>query len=127
MQVFRPSTRLAAVGHVCDNWGAAADSGPRTERIMRTIVDVAVLQGYKLKLIFDDGREGMVDLSYLLGKGVFSCWQDYDVFERVQIGTSGELVWGDQVDLCPDALYLRMTGMKVEDLFPTTRNDVIHA
>ncbi len=94
---------------------------------MRRIVDVTVLDGYQVKLTFDDGKEGVVDVSHLAGKGVFACWQDRETFERVQIGSSGELFWGDQVDLCPDALYLRMTGMSVEDLFPTTRTGVIHA
>lgn len=94
---------------------------------MCKIVDVIVLEGYQLKLTFNDGTEGVVDLSYLLGKGAFSCWLDRDLFGRVQIGTSGELLWDDQVDLCPDALYLKMTGTSVEDLFPAVKNDAIHA
>ena len=94
---------------------------------MRKITDVAVLEGYHLKLTFDDGKNGTVDVSPLVGKGVFSCWQDREVFERVQIGTSGELLWGDQVDLCPDALYLKMTGVRVEDLFPAAKDGLIHA
>ena len=97
------------------------------EKTMRTIVDVTVLQGYQLKLTFDDGKTGVVDVSHLVGNGVFSCWQDRETFERVQIGSSGELVWGDLVDLCPDELYLRMTGTSVEELFPSTRTDAIHA
>jgi hypothetical protein len=36
----------------------------------------------------------------------------------VQIGPNGELVWGDQIDFCPDALYLEITGRKPEELFP---------
>jgi hypothetical protein len=94
---------------------------------MRRIVNVTVLEDYHLELTFDDGKEGVVDLFYLLEKGAFSCWQDRDTFKKVQIGSSGELLWGDQVDLCPDALYLRMTGMNVEDLFPAAKDEAIHA
>ena len=36
----------------------------------------------------------------------------------MRIGSSGELAWGDEIDICPDALYLRITGKKPEDLFP---------
>ena len=74
------------------------------------IRDVTIGEGYALMLTFDDGVQGTVDLSDLAGKGVFACWLDRKVFESARIGSSGELVWNDQVDLCPDALYRRVTG-----------------
>jgi len=89
---------------------------------MRKISKVKALQGYRLELEFDDGVSGTVDLSYLVGKGVFALWCDRPTFEQVRIGSSGELVWGDQIDLCPDALYLKATGKKPEDIFPTLRH-----
>ena len=73
---------------------------------MRRISKVKVLPDYHLELEFDDRVSGTVDLSEAVGKGVFAVWRDPLVFERVRIGSSGELVWGEQVDLCPDALYL---------------------
>ena len=85
---------------------------------MRKISEVRVLQGYRLELEFDDGVCGTVDLTDLAGKGVFALWRDYCAFEQVRIGSSGELVWGDQVDLCPDSLYLKVTGKKPEEVFP---------
>jgi hypothetical protein len=94
---------------------------------MPKISKVKVLHGYRLELAFDDGVSGTVDLADLVGKGVFAVWQDYKAFERVQLGSSGELVWGDQVDLCPDALYLKVTGKKPEDLFPSLRTEPTHA
>ena len=94
---------------------------------MRKITMVKVLQGYRLRLTFDDGVSGKVDLSDLVGKGVFALWRDYHVFEQVQIGTSGELVWGNQVDLCPDSLYLKATSKKPEDVFPALRHEHVHA
>ncbi|NLG83941.1 MAG: DUF2442 domain-containing protein, partial [Firmicutes bacterium] len=63
---------------------------------------------YCLELEFDDGVSGSVDLSHLAGKGVFALWDDYRVFEGVRISSSGELVWGDKIDLCPDSLYLKI-------------------
>ena len=90
---------------------------------MRKISKVRVLQDYRLELEFDDGICGTVDLSDLAGKGVFSLWQDYRAFEQVRIGSSGQLVWSDKVDLCPDALYLKVTGKKPEDVFPALRHE----
>jgi len=94
---------------------------------VRRIKGVEVLSEYRLDLTFDDGTRGIVDLSSLVGKGVFSLWRDPSAFERVRIGTSGELIWNDQIDLCPDALYLRVTGKKPEDLFPALRREPAHA
>jgi hypothetical protein len=94
---------------------------------MRRIKEVKVLAEYRLDLAFDDGTKGVVDLSSLVGKGVFSLWHDPSAFERVRIGTSGELIWDDQVDLCPDALYLKVTGKRPEDLFPALRREPAHA
>ena len=91
---------------------------------MRKIAKVRVLPGYRLELEFDDGVSGSVDLSHLAGKGVFALWDDYRAFEDVRIGSSGELVWGDQIDLCPDSLYLKVT---VEEVFPTLRQEPAHA
>jgi hypothetical protein len=61
--------------------------------LMHKIKEVRVLGQYKVDLVFDDGVRGTVDLSDLVGKGVFSIWCDYGVFEHVQIGSSGELAW----------------------------------
>ena len=94
---------------------------------MRKISEVKVLEGYRLELVFDGGARGVVDLSDLVGKGVFALWYDHHAFEQVRIGSFGELVWGDQVDLCPDALYLRATGKKPEDIFPALRREPTHA
>ena len=94
---------------------------------MRKITMVKVLQGYRLELTFDDGVSGTVDLSNLVGKGVFASWCDYRVFEQVQIGSFGELLWDNQVDLCPDSLYLKATGKKPEDIFPALRHELAHA
>ena len=94
---------------------------------MRRISKVRVLPGYRLELEFDDGVSGTVDLSEAVGKGVFTLWLDPLAFDQVRIGSSGELVWGDRIDLCPDALYLKVTGKKPEDIFPALRHQPAHA
>ncbi len=94
---------------------------------MRRITNVKALQPYRLELTFDDGTSGTVDLAHLAGRGVFACWNDLAVFERVQIGASGELLWADEVDLCPDALYLKVTGKKAEEMFPALRREPVRA
>lgn len=94
---------------------------------MYRITDVKVLEGYNLQLKYADGAEGIVNLSSLVGKGVFSLWNSYDEFKKVSIGSSGELLWGNEVDLCPDSLYLQITGKKPEEIFPNLKREIIHA
>jgi hypothetical protein len=94
---------------------------------MRKVIALKILSGFCLDLTFDDGMHGIVDLSDLAGKGVFELWKDRRAFENVIIGSSGELAWGETIDLCPDSLYLKATGKKPCDLFPSLPNEPIHA
>ncbi len=94
---------------------------------MHKIINVTVLENYKVKLEYADGRQGIADLSDLIGKGVFVLWNDYNAFQNVKIGSSGELSWSDKVDLCPDSLYLKITNQEPEDLFPTLRRKAANA
>jgi hypothetical protein len=90
---------------------------------MHKITSVKVLTDYRLDLQFADGKRGMVDLSRLAGQGVFTVWKDYAVFQQVRIGESGELIWNEQIDLCPDALYLQATQQRPEDVFPALKRE----
>ncbi len=94
---------------------------------MVKITEVRVLLEYRLELVFDNAVSGVVDLSELVGKGVFALWRDRRAFEQVRIGSSGELVWDDKVDLRPDSLYLKATGKKPEDVFPALSRELAHA
>lgn len=94
---------------------------------MYKITDIKVLSNYNIWLKYSDGTEGTVNLSHLVGKGVFSLWNNYEEFRKVSIGSSGELIWGEEVDLCPDSLYLQITGKKPEELFPDIRQEFIRA
>lgn len=95
---------------------------------MHRIVGVDVLDDYCVDLSFSDGARGVVDLSRLVGCGVFSAWKDYSEFRKVRVGETGDLVWPAGIDLCPDALYLKVTGKRPEDEFPALQqHDLAHA
>ena len=94
---------------------------------MFKIAEVKVLQGYRLWLRYADGVEGEVDLSDLSGRGVFAAWNERRFFESVRIDESGALAWGDDLDLCPDALYFRLTGKTPEEVFPMPKASGVHA
>ncbi|MHB8974838.1 MAG: DUF2442 domain-containing protein [Pirellulaceae bacterium] len=94
---------------------------------MLRLIHAEPLAGYKLRLGYADGVTGVVDLSQLVGKGVFQLWNDPETFERISIGTAGELRWSDEVDLCADALYLEITGKQPDEVFPNLRKARNHA
>ncbi len=88
-------------------------------------IEVKPLENYRIWVKYSDGVEGVVDLSDLVGKGVFAVWNDYRDFQKVHIGPGGEIAWSEEIDLCPDAIYLEITGKKPEDLFPKLRELVV--
>jgi hypothetical protein len=86
---------------------------------MKRLVEAKAEQRFRVALRFDDGTRGVADLSDLAGRGVFAAWSVPGQFESLSIGTAGELTWACGVDLCADALYLRVTGGRPGDLFPS--------
>ena len=94
---------------------------------MHTITRVETLDDDRVDLVFADGTRGVVDLSELAGRGVFREWHDYAEFQRVGIAETGELAWLCGVDLCPDALYLKVTGKRPEEEFPALRHELADA
>ena len=81
------------------------------------IVHVEVLPGYRVRLRFRDGTQGEVDLSGHVAKGVFSRLRDHAQFAKVRVSEHGGLAWDDDLDLCSDALYMRITGMTADQVF----------
>lgn len=74
--------------------------------MLHTIKKVEHLEGYKLKLHFNDRSIRIVDLESMLkhAKNMFIPLQDLDYFKTVACdGTT--IYWPNGVDLCPDVLY----------------------
>jgi hypothetical protein len=88
---------------------------------------VRALPNYKLWVRYSDGVEGEVDLGHLVGKGVFALWDDYSAFEQVYIGSEGQIAWSDTIDICPDAVYMTITGKAPEQLFPNLAMETVRA
>jgi hypothetical protein len=82
------------------------------------IITATPLPDFRLKLTFDNTEVGVVDLSSLAGRGVFAAWQQPGVFNQVVVTDDGAVEWPGEIDLCPDALYLTMTGKTLGDVYP---------
>jgi len=80
---------------------------------MHKVIEVKPLKNYWVWIKFSDGIEGEVDLSDLVGKGVFSTWKDTKFFNSVFIDPeSHTIAWEGRIDLCPDTLYAKVLGVE---------------
>ena len=87
-------------------------------------IEVTALPGYRLKMTYSDGAAGEVDLSDLAGRGVFALWDQPGAFESVRVTPWRAIAWSDDVEICADALYLRLTGKAPEEVFPNVAERV---
>jgi hypothetical protein len=90
-------------------------------------IDVKALPNFRIWLRYDDGTEGTVDLSDLAGRGVFKAWCDLAFFDAVHLDAHGAIAWGTDIEICPDAAYLRLTGKSPEEVFPALRSIITNA
>ena len=88
-------------------------------------VEVKPLTNFRIWIRYEDGTEGTIDLSDVAGRGVFAAWNDPAFFQSVRLGSHGAIEWGANIDICPDAMYLRLTGKSPEDIFPSLKS--VHA
>jgi hypothetical protein len=91
------------------------------------ITEAKPRSGFRIFLKFNDGTAGVVDLSPIAGKGVFSKWLESGFFDTVRVSTSGALEWPGGLDLCPDTLYMQLTGKSPEDLYSSISENFAHA
>jgi hypothetical protein len=83
--------------------------------------EVEPRNGFRIWLRYADGVSGEIDLSHLSGRGVFKAWEDRAFFETVHLSEAGAIAWGEEIDLCPDAMYMQLTGKSVDELMPGAR------
>jgi len=78
-------------------------------------VEVKALEKYKIWVKFNDGVEGIVDLSDCAGKGVFEIWNEPGVFENVKARGSG-IEWTDKLDIDATKVYMDITGKSYDEI-----------
>jgi hypothetical protein len=76
------------------------------------VSNVTLGASYRIRLRFDDGQEGEVDVAALIPfTGVFEPLKDHDYFRQVRVDReSGSIVWPNGADLDPLVLYELITG-----------------
>ncbi|MCL1911724.1 MAG: DUF2442 domain-containing protein [Leptospirales bacterium] len=77
-------------------------------------IEVKALDNYSIFVEFSDGVQGIVDLKHLAQKGVFNDWDNNNLFAQVHIDDYGAIVWSEEIDICPDSVYLQLKGLNFE-------------
>jgi len=73
---------------------------------MSKLMEVKSMGKFRIYVKFDDGVQGIVDLSELSDKPVFSIWGREGIFDKVYIDrTSGAIAWNQDIELCPYSIY----------------------
>jgi len=83
--------------------------------MMQDIVAAVPLENFRLKLRFEDGVEGVVDVAQCVAfSGVFAPLRDPAQFAAVRVNSElGTVCWPGGADLDPDVLYGLITGVPV--------------
>ena len=78
--------------------------------MLNRVVRVEPLPNYRLRVEFDDGVEGTIDLSGELVGEVFEPLRDEALFRQVMVDEYGAVCWPNGADLAPDAMHIELTG-----------------
>ena len=70
------------------------------------IISARYVNGYRIEVKFNDGREGVADLSESLAGRVFKPLQDLDLFQQFEVDAElGTLRWINGADFAPEYFY----------------------
>ncbi len=87
-------------------------------------VRVEARPGFTIWLEFAEGSNGLIDFSDVAQGPAFARWQDRAYFESVHIDDYGDIAWADDLQLCADSLYMKLTGCSVDKVWPAYAGNV---
>jgi len=73
---------------------------------------IEALPGYRIRVTYSDGVEGVINLSSEIGRGVFAPLADEAFFRTVHIGRFGQIAWSEDIEICSDAAYEEIAARK---------------
>ncbi|WP_219725699.1 DUF2442 domain-containing protein [Cylindrospermopsis raciborskii] len=81
-------------------------SGNWNKHMFLHIVSAEHLDGYKIKIKFNDNRSGIVDLGDSLNGKVFKPLQNLDIFQQFEVDPQSKTIrWSNGADFAPEYLY----------------------
>jgi hypothetical protein len=77
-----------------------------TKGEIKAIKSVQAMDDFKLLLEFSNKEKRIFDVKLLFDKPVFQPLKNKELFEKVHIIYDYTIAWNDEIDMCPDSLYL---------------------
>ncbi|MBU8901170.1 MAG: DUF2442 domain-containing protein [Victivallales bacterium] len=80
--------------------------------MIHDVIDAKYCNNYRLEILFDDGKKGIVDLSRYAEKGgVFKKFKDLIFFRDFVVSKElGTITWANEIDIAPEVLYSDATN-----------------
>jgi hypothetical protein len=91
--------------------------------MLRDVISVEPLANYELRVTFDDGVQGVVDVAQMVRfTGVFEPLGERATFAQVRVHPElGTVCWPNGADLDSDVLYAKVTGKAIPEYVPAKR------
>ena len=91
------------------------------------ITSVKALEKYKIHVSFNDGTEGVLDLSDHAGKPAFTSWDENENFNKVFISKeSGAISWPGDIDIDTYNAWFTINNISPEDYFKSQKKYAQH-
>ena len=83
---------------------------------MVDVIEAKHIIDYKIEITFSDSIRGIIDFSeYLDRRGLFKKLNDFDFFKNFRVNNEiGTICWENGLDISPETLYYKITGIKPE-------------
>lgn len=79
--------------------------------MLKDIISAKYISGYKIKVRFEDGRTGIVDLSKSMNEGVLKKLKDINYFKKFYVNKElGTICWPDGQDIAPETIYKKLAA-----------------
>ncbi|MCP1381932.1 DUF2442 domain-containing protein [Runella salmonicolor] len=69
------------------------------------VKQVTPLGNYELQIVFSNQEVRLFDVKPYLDKGIFEELKDISLFNSAKV-FNGTVTWNNELDFCPDTLYL---------------------
>ena len=79
------------------------------------IESVKYISGFTLHVKFLDGVEGDIELSDLVGKGIFKLLQSQELFAKAY-NTGYSIAWSSELEIDSDTIYMEISGKSIDEL-----------
>ncbi|MEO6673090.1 MAG: DUF2442 domain-containing protein [Ginsengibacter sp.] len=85
------------------------------KNIIPQLKQVKALEGYKIFVEFNDGINGIIDLSKWKSNPAFVNWKIEENFKNFKITSDKKIDWGNNIEMDPDSFYLQLINKTFEE------------